>query len=312
MNKILIIEDDLTVVRIYENQLLMAGYEVRVAKDGQEGLEMLQVFKPEAVVLDLMLPRVSGLEFIRSVRGDAAFKQLPILVFSNASGTDMMREALAEGATKFLTKYNCPPKQLIEVLQRTISEPSQVGQVVFPAVAPPPPPAPPAKAKPVEAIETWGDFTPSLLMLEDNDAFAEVLNLFLESQSFQITRVTNGADGVRQIIAADFDAILCDLALPSLTGDQFYKAVERTKPHLCQRFVFMTGHREDAKWGNFVCEVGRIMLWKPFPLSDLLAALRIVINDRGKPASSLLGHHPNAPGRQDECGCLSNPTSTLN
>jgi two-component system, cell cycle sensor histidine kinase and response regulator CckA len=117
----------------------------------------------------------------------------------------------------------------------------------------------------------------SVLMLEDNTEFAETLQLFLEAHSFQVLRVANGVEGLRQIMAKDFDAILCDLVMPNLPGDMFYLAVERTKPHLCKRFIFMSGHQADPKWDTFIRKVRALALWKPFPMADLLAAIQTVL-----------------------------------
>ena len=71
----------------------------------------------------------------------------------------------------------------------------------------------------------------TVLMLEDDPHCTKLLREFLESHSFRVTCVTNGADGVRQILDQDFDILLCDLFMPHLPGDMFYKAVERTKAH---------------------------------------------------------------------------------
>jgi DNA-binding response OmpR family regulator len=113
----------------------------------------------------------------------------------------------------------------------------------------------------------------TVLMLEDDSPCAEMLRGFLESHSFQVTCVTNGADGVRQILDRDFDILLCDLFMPHLPGDMFYMAVERTKPRLCSRFVFMTGYGANAKYEAFIRKVKAPVLLKPFAMSDLLAVI---------------------------------------
>jgi len=113
----------------------------------------------------------------------------------------------------------------------------------------------------------------TVLRSEDDPHCAEMLRDFLESQSFRVTCVTNGADGVRQILAQDFDILLCDLFMPHLPGDMFYKAVERTKAHLCNRFVFMTGYGANPKCEAFVRKVKAPVLLKPFRLSDLLGLI---------------------------------------
>jgi DNA-binding NtrC family response regulator len=117
----------------------------------------------------------------------------------------------------------------------------------------------------------------TVLMLEDDPHCSEMLGKFLESNSFRITSVTDGAAGVRKILDEDFDIILCDLVMPHLPGDMFYKAVERTKPHLCRRFVFMTGYGAHPKYEAFIHRIKAPVLFKPFPLSDLLNTIDLVL-----------------------------------
>jgi DNA-binding response OmpR family regulator len=118
--------------------------------------------------------------------------------------------------------------------------------------------------------------TRSILLLEDDEPFALILQEFLELYSCKVTRVTDGVEGLRKIVASDFDLILCDMVMPTFPGDKFYIAVERVKPILCKRFIFMTGHQADPKWDAFIREVRGLMLWKPFQMHDLLIAMRTV------------------------------------
>jgi DNA-binding NarL/FixJ family response regulator len=92
-----------------------------------------------------------------------------------------------------------------------------------------------------------------------------------------VIRVPSGVEGLKHIMAVDFHVILCDLVMPNLPGDMFYLAVERIKPQLCKRFIFMTGHGADPKWDAFIRKVRGLVLFKPFPLHDLLAAIHNVL-----------------------------------
>jgi len=116
----------------------------------------------------------------------------------------------------------------------------------------------------------------SVLLLEDDNAFAGTLKEFLELNHCTVIRVKNGVEGLQKIIAADFDLILCDMVMATFPGDKFYVAVQRIKPRCCERFVFMTGHQADPKWDAFIRGVRGLKLWKPFPMHDLMAAMRIV------------------------------------
>ncbi|HZR19851.1 MAG TPA: response regulator [Verrucomicrobiae bacterium] len=119
----------------------------------------------------------------------------------------------------------------------------------------------------------------SVLMLEDDPQFSEMVRLFLESYPFRVTCVANGVEGLRQVMATDFDVILCDLVMPNLPGDMFYVAVQRTKKHLCKRFVFMTGFKTDPKWTKFLSTITSPVLGKPFSLADLLSTIQQVLTE---------------------------------
>ena len=115
-----------------------------------------------------------------------------------------------------------------------------------------------------------------ILVLEDDDAFRSFLKRLLTQEGFDVIPVVNGVDGVHQILAHDFDAILCDMLMPTLPGDMFYRAVERMRPHLCRRFIFMTGQYEQSKVRDFLSNSGGTMLLKPFTIDDLREMLAFV------------------------------------
>jgi DNA-binding response OmpR family regulator len=129
MKKILIIEDDQIVSNVYRNKLATEGYEAEIALDGETGLKTMRTFQPDAIVLDLMLPKMSGVDVIKQIRSEADFSKLPIIVFSNTYLTNLIQDAWKAGATKCVSKINCPPKELLELIRRTVG-----GGVVMPAL----------------------------------------------------------------------------------------------------------------------------------------------------------------------------------
>jgi DNA-binding response OmpR family regulator len=112
--KILIIEDDHITGKIYSQKFMMEGFQVDVALDGEAGILKLTSFKPDLVLLDLMLPKVNGVEVLKNIRGKQAFQDLPVIVFSNAYLSTMVQDAWEAGATKVLTKVNHTPKQVVD------------------------------------------------------------------------------------------------------------------------------------------------------------------------------------------------------
>src|SRR6266567_3753857 len=121
MSKILIIEDDQIVANIYRNKFSVEGFQVEVALDGLAGLELVRSFRPDAVLLDLMLPKMTGVELMKKIRSEPELEQIPVIVFSNTYLSDMLQQACKAGATKCLTKANCTPQQVIEAVRSTLS-----------------------------------------------------------------------------------------------------------------------------------------------------------------------------------------------
>jgi len=115
-----------------------------------------------------------------------------------------------------------------------------------------------------------------VLLLEDDAAFKEIMTDFLQESGFEVMAVQNGVEGVHQVLASDFEVILCDMMMPTLPGDMFFRAVERMRPHLCDRFVFMTGHRGNPKVNEFINSVSGTVLTKPFHVDDLLEMIAFV------------------------------------
>ena len=116
-----------------------------------------------------------------------------------------------------------------------------------------------------------------MLLLDDESDLSEVLKAYLEEHGFRVVCVMNGVEGLKKIMEQDFDIILCDMMMPQLPGDMFYIAVERVKPQLGKRFVFMTGHKNDKKIDEFIRRVKGLMLFKPFQPHELLEMINVVL-----------------------------------
>ena len=121
MKKLLLIEDDQIFANIYRNKLVLDGFQVEIAYDGDTGFKLLHSFRPDAVILDLILPKMSGVEIIRKLRAEPEFAQLPVIVFTNTYLTSIVQEAWKAGATKCLAKANCNPGQVISALRQIFS-----------------------------------------------------------------------------------------------------------------------------------------------------------------------------------------------
>jgi DNA-binding response OmpR family regulator len=112
--------------------------------------------------------------------------------------------------------------------------------------------------------------------VDDDFAFSDMIRMILEQHGYEVDLAGDGVKGVKNIMVNDYTVILCDMVMPNLAGDMFYTAVERIKPHLCRRFIFVTGHKGDRKVDEFIRKVRGLVLWKPFEAHVLIETIRAV------------------------------------
>jgi len=116
--QVLIIEDDPLLIKMYKTKLINEGFEVLTASDGQEGLEMALKSAPQAIILDIMMPKLSGLDMLKQLRADSAGSKIPVIVISNLSQENEAEEARRLGAKEYLVKANFTPKEVIEKVKQ--------------------------------------------------------------------------------------------------------------------------------------------------------------------------------------------------
>ncbi len=117
----------------------------------------------------------------------------------------------------------------------------------------------------------------NILLLDNDVELSNMLKELLEEKNFVVTVVENGVDGLREIMDMDFDVIICDLMMPQMPGDMFYYAVERTKSHLCDRFIFMTGYSGNPRVEKFLESAKGHSLRKPLMIQDLVNTISLVL-----------------------------------
>jgi len=121
MKRILIAEDDPIAARVYRMCLENAGFEVQVAADGQAAIEKIAENAPDALLLDLMMPRMNGIDVLKHLRSLPQYKTLPVMVYTNAHAK-LGQEAAEAGATRVFDKSKLTPAILLEALRGSRKE----------------------------------------------------------------------------------------------------------------------------------------------------------------------------------------------
>lgn len=113
MPKVLIVDDELAVASVFETALKTAGFDVKIAGDGTNGISLAQTEPFDVILLDQMLPDQSGNEVLKTIRADGVNTKTPISMLSNFSNDVTVNEAKSLGAQDYIMKYEVSPDQLI-------------------------------------------------------------------------------------------------------------------------------------------------------------------------------------------------------
>lgn len=120
--KILLIDDDKPIRELFGHVLQKANYELVFAGDGKSGLEKAKLEKPEVILLDQVLPDMSGNDILKQLKSDPVTQSIPVAMISNYSQESMMQEALNMGATDYILKYQIEPQDLLQKIERIMQE----------------------------------------------------------------------------------------------------------------------------------------------------------------------------------------------
>ena len=121
MPKVLIIEDDTTLRSAYDTVLKKEGYETATASDGAEGLDEADKSSPDVILLDMLMPNLHGLDFLKAYDLKGKNKGTKVVVFSNMSAPSDVKDAIELGATKYLTKSSFTPKEVVMLVKEVLS-----------------------------------------------------------------------------------------------------------------------------------------------------------------------------------------------
>lgn len=120
-HKILIIEDEPTLQQAYRMILEIKGYDVETAENGEQGLSQLNKQVPDLILLDMLMPKMDGLQFMKSAKPSINYPKTKIILLSNFSNSSQIDEVLKLGITKQALKADVTPKQLVALVEEVLA-----------------------------------------------------------------------------------------------------------------------------------------------------------------------------------------------
>lgn len=121
MAKILIIEDDPYVQRMYQRMFSHEEYEIFLASTGADGLQLASEKKPDLILLDIMLQDINGIEVLKKIRAKVETKSTKVIVLSNVGEESTKKQAMSLGVIAYMIKADFEPQQVIEAVSKTLA-----------------------------------------------------------------------------------------------------------------------------------------------------------------------------------------------
>ncbi len=123
-NRVLVVEDDELFARMLKTKLSGGGLIVDLAQNGEIGLQMAIKEKPDAIILDLLMPKMDGMTFLKTLRKDNWGEKVPVIIFTNlsANSTDLVKGVIEGAPVYYLIKSEWTPKDILEKVREIIQK----------------------------------------------------------------------------------------------------------------------------------------------------------------------------------------------
>lgn len=118
----------------------------------------------------------------------------------------------------------------------------------------------------------------AILLVDDDRALVESLRAALTSDNFLVDVAYDGDEAFLKVKVHQYDAVVCDMMMPKVRGDELYRRAVELNPVLAQRFLFITGHSDDQQVRGFMSGVPACYLLKPFKIQELIDAVRKLVS----------------------------------
>jgi CheY-like chemotaxis protein len=231
MTKIVVVDDQQVLAAVYRSKFIAEGYEVEVAFDGEQALDLINSARPDLVLLDLVLPKINGVEVLRRLRANPMFQDLPVIVFSSSTFPKMVQEAWDAGASMVLSKSDHSPKEILESVRSALKAASQNQSSQHQSSSS----SAAASGSDVTSADLLvsgqpGANTSHVLLVEDHPDVRGILSFLLERFGHQVTAVENHAESLDKVAAETFDLYLINRVCPDGSGLALCHQLRQSNP----------------------------------------------------------------------------------
>ncbi len=212
MKKILIIEDDVFLGDVLLKKLKHESYDVLLCRDGIEGFKKISDFKPDLVLLDIILPSMNGYEILEAKAKDKAVQDIPVIIISNSGQPVEISRALSLGVKDYLVKAQFDPDDVLSKVKAELSK-EKTKIAVNPTAG--------------ASLEDK-----KIMWVEDDNFLSDIIARKLSREKCALVHATEGEEAIGLAEKEQPDVILLDILLPGIDGFEILsrlKANQKTK-----------------------------------------------------------------------------------
>lgn len=263
MQKILIIEDDSFLGSVLVQKLTAANYEARLAEDGVTGLAEIRNWKPDLVLLDIILPKMNGYEILEEKFKDKKIADIPVIVISNSGQPVEINRALALGVKDYLVKAQFDPEEVM-VKVRT-----QLGNGNAPALS-----VGDSIPRPItDALKGK-----KVLWVEDDTFLSDLVSRKLSAQGCTLSHATDGEEALAFAETENPDIILLDILLPGVDGYEVLKRLKENPKTKSVPVILLSnlGQRDEVEKGKTL-GAARFLIKATVTLDEIVGEIKTVL-----------------------------------
>jgi len=249
---VLVVDDDNAFANVAARALRKDGHEVTIAATGDEALSLARQSPPKLVVVDLLTPKINGLQLLLVLKSDSATADVPVIVWTATVTEDLTKQSLAFGADAILVKTRFSMGELRRLVLRLLRSPKIDDN--------------PATMK-------------TVLVVEDDDGTREAVVKHLAAAGYTVNEAENGWEALLMLDREKIDLIVLDLVMPGMDGQTFLKILRNSTKHQKIPVVVLTAY-DVMEMKKLVEPLGanHVMGKKPPMWDDLLPTLQNVLD----------------------------------
>ena len=234
MPKILFVEDDPFIADIYVKKFEASGYEVVNVATGKAVLKEAKEKTFDLILLDLVIPEISGTDVLRELRKNHEYSpDLKIVIFSNLSSAEDREETIKLGANGFISKTEFTPTEVVEEVKRFLRQFSEQGKNQMRR-----------NGKPEEGAEKKS--AQRILFIENEPVFLEMFGKRLMDEGYAVTTETDGKVALEKALEGNFDLIVSDVMIPTMDGREVVEHLKKDAKTQDTPIFLLTASLEDV------------------------------------------------------------------